>query len=191
MVNVWRLMAFNEPGHRQQMIQWAINNSRIAIGWTEVGTLNQYETPGDIQHKVFDIYEGPPGRSPTAGIQLWNFRGGTHPFYPGVQGGPDPHRLAMQCGDLVILKANGYGESVVMRVQGPYELVPAGDTTLPPFGYGHQRKAEVTDIGPQALWHAASTILPGQSPFNALVRLHEVEQEVLNGLPRNRHLRTR
>jgi len=176
MVNVWRLMAFNEPGHRQQMIQWSIGNCRIAIGWTEVRTLNQYETPGDIQHQVFDIYEGPPGRSPTAGIQLWNFRGGTQPFYPGVQGGPDPHRLAMQCGDLVILKANGYGESVVMRVQGPYELVPAGDTTLPPFGYGHQRKAEVTDIGPQALWDAAGGILPGQDIHNALVRLHEVGQ---------------
>lgn len=140
---------------------------------------------------MFGIYAGPPGRSPTAGIQLWNFRGGGHPFYPGTQGAPDPHRLAMQFGDLVILKANGYNESVVMRVRGPYEFVPHGDLNVPPYGYGHQRQAEVTHIDPQALWEAGEGMLPGQNRFNALVRCHEVEQQEVNGLPRNRHLRTR
>ena len=182
MVNVWRLIAFNEAGYRLEMIQWSIGNCRIAIGWTQVGPLNEYGTPREIRDQVMDIFQGTSGANPTAGIQLWNFRGGAHPFYPGAQAGPDPHRLAMQCGDLVILKANRYSQSVVMRVEGPYEFAPAENYHVPPYGYGHQRKAEVTDINPWALWDAAGPILPGQSPFNALVRLHKVDQEVVNDL---------
>ena len=191
MVNVWRLMAFGEAGYRKQMIHWAINNDRIAIGWTEVGPLDQYGTPGDIQIRVNAEFECTQGANPTAGIQLWNFRGGPHPLYPGARCGPDPHRLAMQCEDLVILKPNDFNQSVVVRVQGPYRFVPPGNFDVPPYGYGHRQKVEVTDINPQALWDVASPILPGQSKFNALVRCHEVEQEVMDGLPRNRHLRTR
>ena len=176
MVSVWRLMAFGEAGYRQQMVQWAVDNCRIAIGWSEVGTLDQYGTPGDIRDQVMEIFAGTAGANPTAGIQLWNFRGGPHPFYPGVEGGPDPDRLAMLCGELVILKANRFNQSVVMRVQGPYEYASRGDITLPPYGYQHQRKAEVTDIDPKALWEAASPIFPGQDIHNALVRLHDVEQ---------------
>lgn len=150
-------MAFNEANYRWQVIQWAIANGRIAIGWSEVGTLCQYATPGDIQNQVGIIFGGPnnPGGAPTAGIQLWNFRGGPHPFYAQAQGGPHPHFLAMQCGDLVILKANNWPQSVVMRVQGPYQYVPHVPIGQPPYGYRHQRNAQVTDIDPQGLWNAA------------------------------------
>lgn len=175
MPNVWRLMAFQRDNRRQKMFRWAIDSNRIAVGWSEVGDLfqPQYATPEDIQAQVNAIFggQGPPAKVPTAGIQLWNFRGGAHP--------------AMQCGDLVLLKADR--KSVVMRVTGPYEYVARGNATRPPFGYQHQREAEVTDIDPNALWEAARPILPGQNRYNALVRCHEVGQRVVNGLARNRH----
>ena len=185
MVNVWRLMAFGEEGYGPQMIQWAIDNNRIAIGWSEVGNLIQYATPAGIQKRVRDIFGGPrnPGGAPTAGIQLWNFRGGSYPFHARAQNGPDPHRLAMRGGDLIILKTRR--RSRVMRVKGPYEYVARGDETRPPFGYQHQRKAEITCIDGEALWRAARPMLPGQNKFNALVRCHDVGQAVVNNLSRN------
>ena len=170
MVNVWRLMAFNERNYLQAVVQWAIHNNRIAIGWSEVGSLNQYGTPGDIQHQVIAIFQVLPAANPTAGIQLWNFRGGAHQFHAQAQGGPHTHRLAMQCGDLVILKAREWRQSVVMRVQGPYEYVPRVSVELPPYGYRHQRKAIPTDCSPQALWNEAGRAAPHQSVRgNALV----------------------
>ena len=180
MVNVWRLMAHHVKCCRLPMIQWATVNNRIAIGWSEVGDLfqPQYATPEDIQDQVNIVAQGqgPPAEAPTAGIQLWNFRGGAHPFHPGAHSGPHTCRPAMQCGDLVILKTDdkhgGWAQSVVMRVQGPYEYVPPGHVPddQPPFGYRHQRKAvQVTGCSPKALWNAAHPIVPGQSIFNALV----------------------
>ena len=183
MVNVWRLMAHHDPDRRQPMIQWATDNNRIAIGWIGECDLTQYTTPQDIQDRVDEVHrdEGPPGEMPTAGIQLWNFRGGAHSFYAQAQGDPHPHRLAMQCGDLVILKTDdkhgGWPQSVVMRVQGPYEYIPPGHVPddQPPFGYRHQREAVPTGCGPQNLWNVAGG-LPGVKALhqnwrqNALVR---------------------
>ena len=162
MVNVWRLVAFNERDHQQQMIQWATNYNRIAIGWSVVGNLIQFTAPENIQNQVSIIFGGPnnPGGAPTAGIQLWNFRGGAHPFYPRSQGGPHPHFLAIQYGDLVILKTRKWSQSVVMRVQGPYLYVPHVPINQPPYGYRHQRNAQVTDIDPEGLWNEAGR-LPG------------------------------
>ena len=49
MVNVWRLIAFQDKGCRRQLvIQWAINNERIAIGWGRIGNLGQYATEQNI-----------------------------------------------------------------------------------------------------------------------------------------------
>ncbi len=126
MVNVWRLMAHHDKCYQLRMIQWAKANNRIAIGW-DVGSLAQYETPGDIQKEVRKQFlgQGPPGEAPTAGIQLWNIRGGKHSFYAGVGAGRHRYDLAMQCEDLVILKPSDWPQSVVMRVTGAYEYVPS------------------------------------------------------------------
>jgi len=175
MANVWRLMAFNEPVYRPQMIRWAIDNCRIAIGWSEVQDLCQYGAPEDIQNQVGAIFGGPndPGGAPTAGIQLWNFRGGAHRFYAGVGIGPHPHFLAMQCGDLVILKGNSFPASVVMRIQSPYQYVLHVPINQPPYGYQHQRAAVPTGCNSQNLWEEAGGLpgvqASGQSIFNALI----------------------
>lgn len=177
MVNVWRLMAHNAQCCHLPMIQWAIANNRIAIGWGLIGDLTQpqFATPADIRaiagqiaNHVNDEGAGAFLMKPLLGINLWNFRGGAHPFYAQAQGGPHPHRQAMQCGDLVILKTDigprkGFQNSVVMRVTGPYEYVdsPQALPCLANYGYQHQRAAkQVPGCDPQALWNAAGG-LPG------------------------------
>lgn len=162
------------------MIQWALANKRIAIGWGAVGSLAQaqFTAPGNIRetargiaHQSADAGSRAFLRRPLLGVNLWNFRGGSQPFHANAQGGPHPHRLAMQFGDLIILKTDigplhGFQESVVMRVTGPYEWVPLNhlkerfdhqqERCLEVYGYQHQRDAEqVTCINAMDLWDAA------------------------------------
>ena len=169
MVNVWRLMAHNAQCCHLPMIQWAVANNRIAIGWGAVGDLTQaqFTTPEDIRTRARKIanHVNDAGaraflRRPLLGINLWNFRGGAHPFYAQAQGDPHPHRDAMQCGDLVILKTNNWPQSVVMRVTGPYEYVdpPQALPCLADYGYQHQRKAVPTGCDPKALWDVAGGV---------------------------------
>ena len=174
MVNVWRLMAHHVEPCRPPMIQWATANNRIAIGWGDVGCLAQYATPEDIQKEVRKQFrgQGPPGEKSTAGIQLWNFRGGAHSFYPGVKAGRHQHDWAMQCEDLVILK--GSGQDVVMRVTGAYEYAkksPCLGKNCPGL-YQHQRKAvHMAGYDPGELWEEAGGPAPCQDiRGNALLR---------------------
>ena len=171
MANVWRLIAHHVQACQLPMIQWAIANERIAIGWGAVGNLDQanqaqYATPIAIRQAAAAIalqINDDWLLRPLLGINLWNFRGGAHPFYAQAQGGPHPQRQAMQCGDLVILKTSigprdGFQNSVVMRVTGPYEYVdpPQPLPCIAGYGYQHQRKAvRVAGCDPQALWNAA------------------------------------
>ena len=174
MVNVWRLMAHHVKSCQLPMIQWAIANNRIAIGW-DVGSLAQarYATPGDIQKEVRKRFrgQGPPGEKSTAGIQLWNIRGGEGAFHPGVGAVPHPHDLVMQCEDLVILKPSGWPQSVVMRVTGAYEYVPSPCSGNFQWLYPHRRKAvHMAGYDPRTLWEKAGRLAPDQDKFNALVR---------------------
>lgn len=157
------------PSHNEQacqlpMIQWAAGNNRIAIGWGAVGDLAQYATPQDMRTAAEEIADQTNNnwlRKPLLGINLWNFRGGAHPFYARAQGGPHPHRQAMQCGDLVILKRTGtWKDSVAMRVTGPYEFIdpPQALPCITDYGYQHQRKAVPTCCAPKALWDVAGGV---------------------------------
>ena len=175
MVNVWRLMAHHEPNQQLVVIDWAVQNGRVAVGWSELGELQQelYAEPADIVESAHNIDDFLGLRNlPRCGIQLWNFWGGAgRSFCPSV-GVMCTDRSAMQCGDLVILKTStgprhGWQNSVVMRVNGPYEHVPAAQA---PFGYQHQRKASVTKIDPQVLWNDAGRMQPGQFIRNALIQ---------------------
>ena len=182
MVNVWRLMAHHVECCRLPMIQWATANNRIAIGWGDVGNLTQYATREEIQAAVQGAFlgQGPPGNVRSAGIQLWNFRGGAHWFYPNPDDDPDQNRYAMQCGDLVILKTNtgprrGWQNSKVMRVhpdEGRYDYAPPPHLVNCPGLYQHQRRVQVVPhIDPQALWLEAGRAAPHQNVRrNALVR---------------------
>ena len=82
----------------------------------------------------------------------------------------------MQRGDLVILKGASWHNSVVMCVDGSYEYV---SQVQAPCDIGsHQRKAEVKEIDPHALWEEAvdkdergrPRMLPGEFIRNALIR---------------------
>ena len=208
MVNVWRLMAHNNRCCHLPMIRWAIANQRIALGWGLIGDVRQYATPQQIRDAASDHYPDLRNHTKSA-TSCWNFyegptKGPGRHFFPSAIANLDMSRNTMQCGDLVILKTNigprfGFRNSVVIRVRGPYEFVAPPEYANPPealsclvcYGYQHQRQAEVADIDPEALWHAARPILPGQDKFAALVRCHEVGKRVVDGLARNRHLEGR
>ena len=162
MVNVWRLMAHNEECCHLPVIQWAKKTTGLPSGWGAVGKLTQaqYTAPGAIRvaaRRIADQCNDEGARDflwrATLGINLWNFHGGLGRFYPRVNDGPDKHRDAMQCGELVILKTNsgprkGWKNSVVMRVTGPYKYVnpPQPLPCLADYGYQHQREAVRKDI---------------------------------------------
>ena len=156
MVNVWRLIAFQDKGCRRQLvIQWAINNERIAIGWGRIGNLGQYATEQDILAAAQN-YLCPQQYPQDKPLQkcvrsCWKFR-------------------EMQPGDLVVYKGNDWGGSKVMRVKGPYEYVcnPPGEQP-PYYDYQHQRKIQVTCIDPYWLWNEAGKA-PGEVVFDALIR---------------------
>lgn len=160
MMNVWRLMAhYGTPKQRRAVIKWAEKNRRIAIGWSDLCDLRQYQTAGDIAEAAWKIYRGilHVSNISRCGDQLWNFC------------------RTMQCGDLVILKGVSWQNSVVMQVDGSYDYVP-GSQTVGDVGY-HQREVQVKKIDPQDLWKAAVDIkrgrpcmLPGEFIRNALIQ---------------------
>ena len=185
MVNVWRLMAHHVKCCRLPMIQWAIANNRVALGWGLIDDIGQYAAPRDIRARagvIADQQDNDPlnfYRRPTLGINLWNFYGGPgRSFYPRVNDDPDGRRDAMRCGDLVILKTDAWSQSVVMQVTDPYEYVDLPGHVDPPqalpclvcYGYRHQRKAVHKDISPKELWVTAGRAVPHQSVRgNALI----------------------
>ena len=152
MVNVWRLMAHDDLDQRLTVIRWAKKNERVGIGWDDLGDIRQYETVDQITDAAIEVYHGMGLRNVhRCGAQLWNFC------------------RTMQSQDLVILKTGRWQESVVMRVrEQPYEYVL--DNEAPPFGLQHQRKVEVTNVDPQALWQKAGGMQPGECIYSALIQ---------------------
>ena len=124
----------HDRDQRLTVIRWARENERVGIGWDDLGDIRQYETVDQITDAAIEVYHGMGLRNVhRCGAQLWNFC------------------RTMQSQGLVILKTGRWQESVVMRVrEQPYEYVL--DNEAPPFGLQHQRKVEVTNVDPQALW---------------------------------------
>lgn len=149
-VNVWRLVAHHQDPERA--IQWSRRHERIAIGWDDIGDIEQqgYQSAAEIGAAIRTAYPG-ISNSGLGGPSLWN-------FYAEVQRG-----------DLVIL-SSGKGRVAVFEVEGEYEYVLSND---PPhwYPYRHQRRARVRSIDPERLWRAAGARpAPGQNTRWTLFR---------------------
>ncbi len=151
---VWRLIAHHEseyqtPDQRAKTMLWIRKQSRIALGWGQIGTAAQYHSTEEITAAIRDNY--PTLRNRTCGGKaLWHFQ------------------HTMQKGDFVII-TGPKGKELVVEVTGPYyfeqDNVPvAGDD------YWHQRNVNMTGLDPNTVWQAAGGRELGNSPYCALVR---------------------
>lgn len=126
-MNIWRLIAHHKDC--EEAIKLMKYTNRLAIGWSEIGKLNDFKSQNDISNAIRKHYPNLKN-SQTGGPSLWN-------FYKEVQ-----------IGDLVIVNVNGKKDSV-FEIIDDYEYVTEKQSLL---GYQHQRKAVLRDINAKQLW---------------------------------------
>jgi predicted Mrr-cat superfamily restriction endonuclease len=130
-VNIWRVIAHHKDP--EKAVLWCQKNSRIAIGWGNIGDLRQF-APQDASAIISRIQE----------------------IYPELHnanlGGPSLWRLysEMEIGDWVILSGHSRRRAV-MRITGNYEWTDDRQSELSGTYY-HQRSAETTEYEPDKLW---------------------------------------
>lgn len=156
-MNVWRLMLHHE--NPQNALRWTRLNQRIAIGWGQVGHLHHqgYTSPKEISAVVSQLIRDGKQTYRNAGqsgVGLWAFC------------------YTMQKGDLVILNANG--PTVVVQVTGDYEWRD-DESSLP--NYFHQRRIEITQLDPRAIWNlAGARPIKSHSPRWTLIQCEKPVQ---------------
>lgn len=128
-MNIWRLIAHHYDC--EEAIELMKNTNRLAIGWSEIGKLNNFICKNDISNAIRTHYPDLQN-SHTGGPSLWN-------FYKKVQ-----------IGDLVIVNVNHKRDSVFEVIED-YEYVSKDESLL---GYQHQRKAILRDINAEQLWNS-------------------------------------
>ena len=139
-MNIWRLIAHHD--NSEEAIALMKAQSRVAIGWSEVGDLKVLN-PADASKISDEISSAYPSiqNSHLGGPSLWN-------FYSEVREG-----------DFVIVNANGKRQCV-FEINGPY-IFESGQGIL---GYNHQRFASLTNLDPDVFWKSAgSAVAEGQN----------------------------
>ena len=144
-MNVWRLITHNKD--RVRSLDWSKNNSRITIGWGDIGDIGKkgYNSPQDINVEIFKSW--PEEHSTHGGPSLWRFY------------------KWMQKGDLVILKTNRF--EAVIEVTGDYEWnnAPLMVNGTPLNGeHYHQRRVAFTNRDPEKLWKGVGRMAPKENP---------------------------
>ena len=132
-MNIWRLVAHDKQPDEAIRIMKSTN--RIAIGWTDIGDLNQVspQNSTDITKLIQKSYRNITNAN-FGGPSLWN-------FYNEVNEG-----------DFVILTSNSK-RNCVFEIAGPYFFATSSNDIC---GYLHQRIAYLTDIDPNLLWESAN-----------------------------------
>ena len=151
-MNIWRLIPYHVRDRAPELAEWSRKNGVLAIGWGQMGELEQYSVRSETQMKrlVADNHPDYPTNSKVnGGRSLWRFY----------------HE--MQVGDLVIVSASG-SRRQTMRVTGEYYFVPLGEDTS--HYYEHRRKAEAVRIDPDHLWKLSGGAAPGEGIYSTLVR---------------------
>jgi 5-methylcytosine-specific restriction endonuclease McrA len=144
-VNIWRLIAHHEDC--EEAIELMKNTNRLAIGWSDIGSLDNFKSKDDIAKAIREHYPT-LGNSHTGGPSLWNFK-------------------EIQIGDLVIVNVNHKRDSV-FEVIDNYEYVISKKSLL---GYQHQRKAILRDINAEELWKSVGgNIIQGENIRWSLVK---------------------
>lgn len=125
-MNIWRLIAHHEDC--EEAIELMKNSNRLAIGWSDIGSLDSFKSKNDIAKAIRKHYPT-LGNSHTGGPSLQNFK-------------------EIQIGDLVIVNVDHKRDSVFEIIDN-YEYVTPKKSLL---GYQHQRKAILRDINAENLW---------------------------------------
>lgn len=144
-MNIWRLISFHEEALKPQVTQRFIDHGRIAIGWGNIGNLNQYATKAAIGEAIRHHYINPTN-SNIGGPSLW-------------------HMCAnVQVGDLVIVDAQKAWARVVEVTSG-YEWSNAQPNVVDFPDYWHQRSIIPRDDidASQLLKVTGTRPSPGQS----------------------------
>lgn len=126
-MNIWRLIAHHKDC--KNAIKLMKKSNKLAIGWPNIGNLNNFKSKEDIAKAIREHYPTLEN-SHTGGPSLWNFYN------------------EAQIGDLVIVTVDGKKDSV-FEVTDNYEYVGENESLL---GYQHQRKAILRDINAKPLW---------------------------------------
>lgn len=140
-MRIWRLIAHHENPHGAIDRMKELN--RIAIGWSDIGDLQQLgiDGPSSIS-KLITVAYPKLDNAHLGGPSLWN-------LYQN-----------MEIGDLVIVNANS-SRNCVFEIIGPYIFE---DNEQDIFGYSHQRPASLTNLEADELWvRAGSNVAPGQN----------------------------
>lgn len=130
-MKIWRLIAHHRTP--TEAVETFPRISKIAIGWSQVGDLNERRPVNASEIGVL-IKESIPGITNAAlgGPSLWRFY----------------HE--MMAGDHVIV-SDGKRRHYVMEVTGPYQF-----TEAEVVGYGHWRSAKILAMDPEELWRACA-----------------------------------
>ena len=142
---LWRLITHHE--YPDDALKWYLNHSLIALGWGDIGDLqNQqinYQT--DISALCNQAYGPGNTNNGECGRCLWDFW------------------KIMTIGDLVILGTGGGYRACVVEVTGNYFF----DVTYPPGvnaqnldGYYYRREVKRTNYNADVLWRK-SNLAPG------------------------------
>ncbi len=140
---LWRLITHHE--YPDDALQWYLNHSLIALGWGDIGDLQnqQINCQTDISVLCNQVYG--PGNTGECGRCLWDFW------------------QIMATGDLVILGTGGGYRACVVEVVGNYFF----DITYPPSvnaqrldGYYYRREVKLTNYNADVLWRR-SNLAPG------------------------------
>lgn len=117
-MNIWRLVAYHNKKFADEVIEKMIDNDKIAIGWSEIGDLNNLVTQKRISEKINEKY-------PTLNN---NMHGGASliRFYS-----------EMDVGDLVVI-TNDSKKICVFEIIGDYFYSKNEDSI---YQYNHQRNA--------------------------------------------------
>ncbi len=59
-MTIWRLISFHEEASKQRTAQNFIDNQCIAIGWGNIGDLNQYDSKASIGEAIREHYDNAP-----------------------------------------------------------------------------------------------------------------------------------
>jgi hypothetical protein len=152
--NVWRLVAHHE--HGDEALAQMLDEHVLAVGWSDVGDLNQLQ-PADASQISSQIPKAYPNLSNAqlGGPSLWNL-----------------YRV-MKPGDLVIVTVLS-SRKCVFEVIGGYRYAD-GDGVL---GYRHMRPATATSLDPDELWQAVGAdVADGQNVRWTLARCTPEQNE--------------
>lgn len=144
-MKIWRLITHDK--YRQAASDWGKQNSRITIGWGNIGDIGKqgYSSSREINKAIHE--KNHDKRSNGGGPSLWRFY------------------KEMRKGDLVILKAVKLER--VVKVVGDYEWNNAplilNDGNEVTGEHYHQRLVEPTSDNPKQLWESVGGEASGEN----------------------------